>query len=156
MKRAANVKIDVQKVEQYIAKKGWTNIFFSAQMGHGSNWWSGVKIRDNGCVSPNKAKLMATVLGVVYEDILAKEPDSKPPQDVKKDGTVAEYVALISNSLIELAKNQAQVSELMTLTSRQSIDNALYNTETGKLFEVVFQKLNEIGKKVDEIHRELK
>lgn len=156
MNPAAKVKIDVQKVERYIAKKGWANTRFSAQMGHGSNWWCGVKTRDEGFVSPNKAKLMASVLGVEYEDILAKEPASEPPQDVKKDGTIAEYIALISSSLIELAKNQAQVSELMTLTSRQSIDNARYNAETGKLFEVVFQKLNEIGKKVDEIHRELK
>ena len=78
------------------------------------------------------------------------------PQEPEKDGTIADYIALISDSLIELAKNQSQVSELLALTSKQIMDNARYNAESNKLFEAVFEKLNDISKKVDEIHRELK
>lgn len=62
------VKIDVALVDAFIAKKGITKGKFSERMGHNDNWWHG--IRKTGQVTPNKAKLICSVLGMEYNQLV--------------------------------------------------------------------------------------
>lgn len=63
------VKIDVALVEAFIKRKGITKGKFSEMMGHNDNWWHGIK-RNGGIITPNKAKLICTVLGMSYDQLV--------------------------------------------------------------------------------------
>lgn len=71
MKAADKVKIDVALVEAFIAKKGITKGKFSESMGHNDNWWHG--IRRSGQVTRNKAKLICSVLGMEFDQLVIHE-----------------------------------------------------------------------------------
>jgi len=164
MGQKINVPINVPYLVELVEKSGMNRAQFSEKLMRGKQFIS--ELITNGETSPRNARYIAQLAGgdekklleaVPYnpEDYRLKKMKCKP-QEPEKGGTIADYIALISDSLIELAKNQGQVSELLTLTSKQIMDNARYNAESNKLFEAVFEKLNSISKKVDEIHRELK
>lgn len=70
MKINEKVKIDTALVEAFIARKGMTRGKFSMSMGHADNWWQGIKGKANGYVTPNKAKLICTVLGMEYNQLV--------------------------------------------------------------------------------------
>ena len=61
MYQAEKVKIDMEMAEKYMAFHNLSRSEFSQKMGHSASWWTGVK-RGGGCMPPNKAKLMCSVL----------------------------------------------------------------------------------------------
>lgn len=164
MGKEYSVPINVPYLVELVEKSGMNRSQFSEKLMFGSQFIS--ELITKGKTSPRNARYIAQLAGGDEKKLLEAVPYNPAdyrlrhmkdePQERQKDGTIADYIALISDSLIELAKNQTQVSELLTLTSKQIMDNARYSAESNKLFEAVFEKLNDISKKVDEIHRELK
>lgn len=152
-----SVPINVPYLVELVEKSGMNRSQFSKKLMFGSQFIS--ELITKGKTSPRNARYIAQLAGgdekklleaVPYDpaDYRLKTMKSKS-QEPEKDGTIAEYIALISDSLVELAKNQTQVGELLTLTSKQSIANAHHFAELRK-------QLEEMSQKVDEIHRELK
>lgn len=163
-KRTGSAAINVPYLMELVEESGMNRAEFCREkLMRGHNYLQGVIA--SGRVSKMMIDYIAKATGgdarklseaVPYDPKdyrLSKKPKEPQPE---KDGTIADYIALISDSLIELAKNQVQSSEVLTMVGKLMQDNAKYNSETNKLFEVMFQKLKEIDKKVDEIHRELK
>ena len=72
MKVIDKVRIDIDLVEAFIARKGMTKAKFGECMGFADNWWHGIK-RNGGMITPNKAKLICTVLGMNYDQLVIPE-----------------------------------------------------------------------------------
>lgn len=164
MGQKINVPINVPYLVELVEKSGMNRTQFSEKLMRGKQFIS--ELITKGETSPRNARYIAQLAGGDEKKLLTPVPYNvadyrlkimkNEPQEPEKDGTIADYIALISDSLIELAKNQGQVGELLTLTSKQIMDNAGYNAEISKMFGTMFEKLNSISRKVDEIHRELK
>jgi hypothetical protein len=152
-----NVPINVPYLVELVEKSGMNRKQVSEKLMRGSQFIS--ELVTKGRASKRNVKYIAQLLDGDEKKLLKAVPYDPEdyrvnvmkykPQQPQKDGTIADYIALISDSLIELAKNQGQVSELLTLTSKQSIANAHHFAELRK-------QLEEMSQKVDEIHRELK
>lgn len=69
MKASDKVKIDTALVETFLTLKHMTKAEFSEKMGYADNWWHGIK-RNGGMITPNKAKLICSVLGMEYSQLV--------------------------------------------------------------------------------------
>jgi len=168
-KKNTTVAINVPYLVELVEKSGMTRADFSRNVLLRQKNYVTSLIMDGGRVSPFMVDILVKHAGADRKRLLDPVPYNKEDyrlnaapysairkEKTEKDGTIAEYIALISNSLIELAKNQKQVGELLTVTSKLDVDNRKCNEETGKLLQIILETINHIGKQVDEIHKELR
>lgn len=161
-----SVKINVPYLMELVEKSGLSRGAFSNDvLLRGKNYISGV-IR-TGSVGKMMVDIIVKTTNADREKLLTHVPYN--PDDYKmhnfygngsqkeeeKDGTIAEYIQLMASGLTEVAKNQKALGELTVEISKLTVDNRRFSDETGKLLQVILEKLNRIEKDVTDIHKEL-
>lgn len=158
----ASVRINVPYLMEIVEKSGKNRTAFSRDvLLRADNYITGVI--KFGTVSPMMVDVIAKVTGADRKRLLSPVPYDqndyflrKISQPTKKEGTIAEYVQLMSEGMEAMAKHQKSLGDLTVEISKLTVDNRRFSEETGKLLQIVLSKLNRMEKNLDEIHKQLK
>lgn len=121
MKAIDRVRIDIDLVEAFIARKGMTKGKFSECMGFADNWWCGIK-RNGGIVTTNKAKLICTVLGMSYDQLVIPDrttSNAYPNNEQKPLYADDESVRAMVNSLNRIENNMNRLEIQMRVLLKE-------------------------------------
>ncbi len=158
----ASVRINVPYLMEIVEKSGKNRTAFSRDvLLRADNYITGVI--KFGTVTPMMVDVIAKVTGADRKRLLSPVPYDqndyflrKISQPTKKEGTIAEYVQLMSEGMEAMAKHQKSLGDLTVEISKLTVDNRRFSEETGKLLQIVLSKLNRMEKNLDEIHKQLK
>lgn len=161
-----SVKINVPYLMELVEKSGMGRTAFSRNvLLRGNNYLSSVI--KSGSVSGLMVDVIAKTTGA--DRIKLTTPIPYDPADYRmhdfqgnayksaneKDGTIAEYIQLMSTGMTEMAKHQKALGELTVEISKLTVDNRRFSNETGKLLQVVLEKLNRIERIACDIQTQL-
>ena len=158
----ASVRINVPYLMEIVEKSGKNRTAFSRDVLLRANNYITSVIKF-GTVTPMMVDVIAKVTGADRKRLLSPVPYDqndyflrKISQPTKKEGTIAEYVQLMSEGMEAMAKHQKSLGDLTVEISKLTVDNRRFSEETGKLLQIVLSKLNRMEKNLDEIHKQLK
>lgn len=163
---SASVKINVPYLMELVEKSGKSRgVFCRDVLLRGNNYLS--TVIKTGSVSGLMVDVIAKTTGadrIKLTTPVPYDPDDYRMCDFKgnaykpaneKDGTIAEYIQLMSTGMTEMAKHQKALGELIVEVSKLTVDNRRFSDETGKLLQVVLEKLNRIERIACDIQAQL-